>query len=269
MYLGFYSLREHPFNLTPDPRFLYYTRHHREAYEHLLFGIIKRRGFIELTGEVGSGKTTVCRAVLDSLDSNTETVLIVNPPPTEPQLLRAILTDLGVPNPGRSRMDYLEALNEFLLDRNSEGKNVALFLDEAQGLRPQILEQLRLISNLETDRTKLIQIILCGQPELQFRLARPDLRQLRQRITIRYHIPPLTRAETDGYIAHRLKVAGSRGRIVFAPPALRKIYRHTKGHPRAINAVCDHALLAGYVNRTFVIDSVCIKKAIRQLEGPS
>lgn len=269
MYLGFYNLREHPFNLTPDPRFLYYAPHYREAYEHVLFGILNRRGFIELTGEVGSGKTTLCRAVMDSLDSQTETALIVNPPPTEPQLLRAILTDLGVTLPGRSRMDYVDALNAFLLERNHAGKNVALFLDEAQGLSPKIMEQLRLISNLETDRTKLIQIILCGQPELELRLARPDLRQLRQRITIRYHIPPLTSEETGAYIAHRLEVAGGGKRIVFAPAALRRIYRYTKGQPRSINAVCDHALLAGYVDQTFVIDVGCVRKAIRQLEGPT
>jgi len=269
MYLGFYNLREYPFNLTPDPRFLYFARHYREAYEHLLYGILHRRGFIELTAEVGSGKTTLCRAVLDSLDNSTETALIVNPPLTEPQLLRAILTDLGIHMHGGTRMDHLDTLNQFLLDRNREGKNVALFIDEAQGLTPQVMEQLRLISNLETDRTKLIQIVLCGQPELQLRLARPDLRQLRQRITIRYHIPPLTREETGAYIDHRLKVAGANGRIVFAPQAVRRIHRYAKGQPRIVNALCDHALLAGYVERSFLIDAACVKKAIQQLEGPS
>jgi general secretion pathway protein A len=269
MYLDYYNLRELPFNLTPDPHFIYYARHYREAYEHLLFGILNRRGFIELTGEVGSGKTTLCRAVLDSLDNNTETALIVNPPLTEPQLLRAILTDLGIRPSGGTRMDYLDILNEFLLDRNSEGKNVALIIDEAQGLTPEVMEQLRLISNLETDRTKLIQVVLCGQPELQLRLARPDLRQLRQRITIRYHIPPLTLEETGAYVAHRLRVAGADRQVAFAPVAVRRVHRYTRGIPRAINAVCDHALLAGYVDRKSVIDGTCVKKAIRQLEGPS
>jgi len=267
MYLEFYNLREYPFNITPDPRFIYFARHHKEAYDHLMYGIQNRKGFIELTGEVGSGKTTLCRAVLANLGKDVETALILNPSLTETQLLRAMLNDFGLEVKGRDRLAYIEKLNEFLLERNKEGTNVALVIDEAQDLSPEVMEQVRLLSNLETDQQKLIQIVMCGQPELQKRLARPDLRQLRQRITVRYHIPPLTQEDTMMYIRHRLWVAGSDGRIVFDAGAIREVYKFSKGGPRVINAVCDNSLLAGYVARSNVIDARCVKKAIQQLEG--
>jgi len=268
LYLEYYSLRENPFNITPDPRFLYFTPHHREAYDHLMFGIQQRRGFIELTGEVGSGKTTLCRAVLANLGKDVATALILNPCLTETQLLRAMLNDFGLEARGRDRLAYIEKLNEFLLQMNREGTNVALVIDEAQDLSPQVMEQVRLLSNLETDQHKLIQMVLCGQPELQKRLARPDLRQLRQRITVRYHIPPLTEDDTLLYIMHRLWVAGSDGGVTFDRGAIREIHRYTKGTPRVINAVCDNALLAGYVARTRAIDTRCVRRAIEQIEGP-
>ena len=268
MYLEFYNLREFPFNITPDPRFLYLAPQHKEAYDHLMYGINGRKGFIELTGEVGSGKPTLCRAVLGNLGKDVETALILNPCLSETQLLRAMLNDFGLEVRGRDRLAYVEKLNEFLLERNHEGTNVALVIDEAQDLSPQVMEQVRLLSNLETDQHKLIQIVLCGQPELKTRLARPDLRQLRQRITVRYHIAPLTLEDTHMYIKHRLWVAGSDGSIVFDPSAVREIHKHAKGGPRVINAVCDNALLAGYVARTRVIDARCVKQAIQQLEGP-
>ncbi len=267
MYLDFYGLKEFPFNITPDPRFLYFSQHHREAYDHLLYGINARKGFIELTGEVGSGKTTLCRAVLSSLGSGVETALILNPSLTETQLLRAMLNDFGLEAHGRDRLAYIEKLNEFLLERNAQGINVALLIDEAQDLSPTVMEQVRLLSNLETDQHKLIQIVLCGQPELKKRLARPDLRQLRQRITVRYHIPPLTIGETDNYIRHRLTVAGANGETSFEQGAVREIYRHTKGSPRVINAICDNALLAGYVAKRKHLDARCVRRAIQQLEG--
>lgn len=267
MYLEFYNLREFPFNITPDPRFLYFTQHHKEAYDHLMYGIQNRKGFIELTGEVGSGKTTLCRAVLANLGKDVETALILNPSLTESQLLRAMLNDFGLEVRGRDRLAYIEKLNEFLLERSREGTNVALVIDEAQDLTPEVMEQVRLLSNLETDQHKLIQIVMCGQPELEKRLARPDLRQLRQRITVRYHIPPLTQEDTMMYIRHRLWVAGSDGRIVFDAGAIREVYKFAKGGPRLINAVCDNSLLAGYVARSNVIDARCVKKAIQQLEG--
>jgi general secretion pathway protein A len=267
MYLQYYNLKESPFNITPDPRFLYFTPHHREAYDHLIYGIRNRKGFIELTGEVGSGKTTLCRAVLANLGSDVQTALILNPSLTETQLLRAMLNDFGLHLKGRDRLSYIEELNRFLLDMNREGTNVALVIDEAQDLSPQVMEQVRLLSNLETDQQKLIQIVLCGQPELQKRLARPDLRQLRQRITVRYHIPPLTEEDTLMYIMHRLWVAGSDGGVAFEPGAVREVHRYAKGIPRMVNAVCDNALLAGYVARVRTINPRCVRRAIEQLEG--
>lgn len=267
MYLEYYGLQEFPFNITPDPRFLYFAQHHREAYDHLMYGIKQRKGFIELTGEVGSGKTTLCRAVLANLGKDVETALILNPSLTETQLLRAMLNDYGLEVKGRDRLAYIEKLNEFLLAKSREGTNVALVIDEAQDLSPQVMEQVRLLSNLETDQHKLIQIVMCGQPELEKRLSRPDLRQLRQRITVRYHIPPLTQEDTGMYIRHRLLIAGSDGNVFFDAGAVREIYKYSKGTPRLINAVCDNALLAGYVARTGKIDVRCVKMAINQLEG--
>lgn len=267
MYLEYYHLKEFPFNITPDPRFLYFSKHHQEAYDHLLYGINARKGFIELTGEVGSGKTTLCRAVLSSLGDGVKTALILNPSLTETQLLRAMLNDFGLEGKGRDRLAYIERLNSFLLDMNSQNINVALLIDEAQNLEPSVMEQVRLISNLETDQHKLIQIVLCGQPELKARLNRPDLRQLKQRITVRYHIPPLSLAETEDYILHRLTVAGGIKSVTFNSSAIKKIYHYTNGSPRMINAVCDNTLLAGYVMKKEKLDASCVKQAIKQLEG--
>lgn len=267
MYLKFFGLTEPPFNITPDPRFLFFTRHHREAYDHLIYGIEHRKGFIELTGEVGSGKTTLCRAVLTGLSRHVKTALILNPGLTETQLLRAILRDFGLTVRSRDRLAYMECLNEFLLGQLKEGCNVAVIIDEAQDLNASVLEQIRLLSNLETDQHKLLQIVLCGQPELKQRLAAPELRQLRQRITVRYHLFPLTEDEMRQYIEHRLKMAGGDGRVVFKPDAVRRVYAYSKGIPRLTNAVCDVALLAGYVAGMRDIDAACIRRAILQLEG--
>jgi general secretion pathway protein A len=267
MYLEYYNLKEYPFSITPDPRFLYFTQHHREAYDHLMYGIRERKGFIQLSGEVGSGKTTLCRAVLADIGGDVETAFILNPSLTETQLVKAMLNDFGLEVGRRDRLNYIERLNDFLLAKMRAGANVALFIDEAQDLSPSVMEQVRLLSNLETDQHKLIQIVLCGQPELERRLARPDLRQLRQRITVRYNIPPLTYDDTVMYIRHRLWVAGSDGSVVFQPDAVREIHRFAGGIPRLINAVCDNALLAGYVARSRTIDHRCVKRAIKQLEG--
>lgn len=267
MYLEHYNLVEFPFNITPDPRFLYYAPHHREAYDHLMYGITQRKGFIELTGEVGSGKTTLCRALLSSLGDNVRTALILNPSLTETQLVRAMLNDFGLEPHGRDRLAYIECLNEFLIAQYHDGINVALLIDEAQDLTPKVMEQVRLLSNLETDQHKLIQIVLCGQPELKKRLNRPDLRQLRQRITVRYYLPPLTVEETDSYIRHRIWVAGPESTVRFAGGAVKAVHRYARGCPRLINAVCDNALLAGYVEDVQIISTRDIKKAIRQLEG--
>ncbi|MDD5483067.1 MAG: AAA family ATPase [Kiritimatiellae bacterium] len=267
MYLEYYGLKEAPFNLTPDPKFLFFTPNHREAFNHLIYGIRNRKGFVELTGEVGSGKTTICRAVLASLAPGIKTSLILNPFLTENQLLRSILNDFGLKVKGRDRLTNIETLNSFLLENLQSGNNVALIIDEAQNLSPAVLEQVRLLSNLETDQNKLLQIVLCGQPELRQRLASPDLRQLRQRITVRYHLLPLNESETIRYIEYRLKMAGwSEGRL-FLEKAVRRIHNYARGIPRLINSVCDIALLAGYVASSAAIDVDCVKKAIKQLEG--
>ena len=269
MYLKFYGLTESPFNITPDPRFLFYTRHHREAYEHVLYGIENRKGFIQLTGEVGAGKTTICRAVLANLKSDIHTALILNPCLTENQLLRAILNDFGLNAKGRDRLAFIETLNRFLLEQVAADHNVALIVDEAQDLSPELLEQIRLLSNLETDQHKLLQIVLCGQPELQRRLEAPDLRQLRQRITVRYHLRPLTEEETRQYLDHRLRTAGWTGGELFTRDAVHAVHRYANGIPRLTNAVSDVSLLAGYVAQTRTVDGACVKRAIQQLEGRS
>jgi general secretion pathway protein A len=268
MYLEFFRLKEFPFNITPDPRYLYLSRQHREAYHHVMYGIAQRKGFILLTGEVGSGKTTLCRAVLANVGSKTKTALILNPCLNDTQLLRAILGDFGLPSRGLDRLGYIERLNKFLLERAEAGDNVALLIDEAQNLSPALMEQVRLLSNLETDTQKLLQIVLIGQPELEERVASPALRQLRQRITIRYHLRALSEAETAAYIVHRLKMAGAEdGAVTFDPKAIRLAHRYAQGIPRLINAVCDSALLAAYVANSPVVDAACMKRAIAHLEG--
>jgi len=267
MYLEYYGLKEAPFNLTPDPKFLFFTHNHREAFDHLVYGIDSRKGFVELTGEVGSGKTTICRAVLAGLTRNVRTSLVFNPCLTESQLLRSILNDFGLKARGRDRLACIETLNAFLLENLDAGNNVALIIDEAQDLSPAVLEQVRLLSNLETDQHKLLQIVLCGQPELRQRLASPEFRQLRQRISVRYHLMPLTEQETGQYIEHRLKMAGWQNVRLFAEDAVRQIHNYAHGIPRLINSVCDISLLAGYVASAAMIESNCVNKAIRQLEG--
>lgn len=269
MYLEYYGLKEEPFNLTPDPRFLFFTHNHREAFDHIMYGINNRKGFVELTGEVGSGKTTICRAVLAGLKRNVHTSLIFNPFLTENQLLRSILKDFGLTVKGRDRLAHIEVLNAFLLDNLNSGDNVALIIDEAQNLSPAVLEQVRLLSNLETDQHKLLQIVLCGQPELRQRLAAPDLRQLRQRISVRYHLLPMNEEETGRYIEYRLKTAGWENGRLFAADAVRRIHSYACGIPRLINSVCDISLLAGYVGSAAIINAGCVNKAIKQLEGQS
>lgn len=268
MYNEFYGFREAPFNLTPDPRFLYYSERHREALHHILFGIRERKGFIQITGEVGAGKTTVCRAMLEQLGPTFHTALILNPVLDGLELLRAIVAEFGVPAPKRrDRIGCLEALNRFLLEQVARGHDAVLLIDEAQDLSPELLEQVRLLSNLETDQRKLLQIVLVGQPELRDRLNDPKLRQLRQRITVRYHLAPLSRQETDLYIRHRLEVAGANGSPSFDRWALRRIHRYAGGIPRLVNAVCDKALLCGFVTGTEHLTSAHVRRAIRELEG--
>jgi general secretion pathway protein A len=266
MYNDFYGFREAPFNITPDPRFLFMSERHREAYDHLLFGIRERKGFIQLTGEVGAGKTTLCRAALEALGPSFRTALILNPCLTAPQLLRTILGELGLA-PGRDRAASLDVLNRFLLEQLRDGNDVVLLIDEAQDLSTELLEHVRLLSNLETDQRKLLQIALVGQPELRDKLDARELRQLRQRITVRYHLAPLSRAETDAYIQYRLQVAGAGAHPSFDGWALRRVYGYSRGIPRLINAVCDKTLLCGYVTGTDRLTGRHVRRAIRELEG--
>ena len=265
MYLRFYQLRESPFSITPDPRYLYFTPSHRAAFEHLVYGIASRRGFIELTGEVGCGKTTICRAVLAKLGDQVRSALILNPCLSGSQLLRAIVTDFGLTAP-RDRLGQLASLNAFLLKQAASGGNVVLIIDEAQDLSTRTMEEVRLLSNLETAQHKLIQIVLAGQPELKQRLESPELRQLRQRITVRTHIPPLAVSDVAGYIDHRLRTAGAPDDVLFDADASARVATYSGGVPRMINAVCDYAMLAGYTLSARAITDACVVRAIRQLE---
>jgi general secretion pathway protein A len=267
MYQEFYCLNDAPFNITPDPRYLFFSRRHRDAFDHLLFGITERKGFIQVTGEVGAGKSTLCRAVLEELSEGYATALILNPVMTGIQLIRAILRELGLEDRGNDRVRLVERLNSFLLERIEAGEDVVLFIDEAQDMSDELLEQVRLLSNLETDDRKLLQIVLIGQPELRSKLARKELRQLHQRIVVRYHLGPIERNETEAYILHRLRVAGSNGRPTFSRWAIRSIHRYSRGVPRMINAVCDKALLCGYVEGLDHLGWRQVRRAVRALEG--
>jgi len=267
MYLAFYGFKENPFNVTSDPGFLYLSQEHKEAMAHLLYGINERKGFLEITGEVGAGKTTICKALLNRLPDNTKTAFILNPDLSELQLIEAILEDFGLQPKRRNKISMLRQLNRFLLEELQKGSNVILILDEAQNLTPATLEAVRLLSNLETDKEKLFQIILVGQPQLRQKLDSPSLLQLRQRIGIRFHINPLQKEEIDKYIYHRLKVAGSPGEISFTEEALDRVYKYSNGIPRLINIVCDKALLLGYVLGTKLIEADKIQKSIHEIEG--
>jgi len=267
VYLEHYGLKEPPFDITPNPRFLFFSAKHREAFNHLLYGIRERKGFVQLTGEVGAGKTTVCRAMLEKLGDHYATALILNPVLDADHLIKAIAMEFGLNVKGLDRLDTLAAFNHFLLEQVEKGRDAVLIIDEAQDLTNELLEQIRLLSNLETDERKLLQIVLMGQPELRDRLNDHSLRQLRQRITVRYHLKPLTRFEIGQYVQHRLQVSGANGAPYFTAGALWRIHRYTRGVPRLINAVCDKCLLAGYVKQQDSIDYGVVGLAIRELEG--
>ena len=267
MYQEFYCLREKPFSLTPDPQFLYLSEGHRTAIDSLLYGIYQREGFMVLTGDIGTGKTTLCRAILEKLGKNVKTAIIFNSFLTEGELLKSILQDLGLPSEGRSKKEQIDVLNKFLIDQLSKGENVALIIDEAQNLSIPVLEMIRMLSNLETEKEKMIQIILIGQLELDQKLQTPELKQLNQRVAIRQRLLPLTRTETESYINHRLIVAGAQGNITFSRSAFSEIYQFSMGIPRLINLLCDRTLLAGFVSQTNHIHKEIVKKAKVSLLG--
>lgn len=266
MYQEYYGLREMPFNITPDPEFLYLSPTHQEALAHLRFGIEQKKGFMVLTGEVGCGKTTLCRALLDDLSPDLyETILILNPRISEAQLLYNILQEMGesVENPDHA--DLTSRLNEALLQRIHAGREIIMLIDEAQNLSFEVMEQIRLLSNLETNSRKLLQIILLGQPELKHKLREKRLRQFRQRVLVYYDLSPLDRTETAAYVQHRLTRAGSNGRPRMTRAALRKIHRNSGGTPRLINNLCDRALLSAYVRDADEVNYWDVRRAVRDI----
>ena len=267
MYEAFYGLTEKPFNLTPDPRFLYLSDKHKEAFAHLMFGIKNRCGFVMVSGEIGTGKTTICRSLLNQLDDDIDVAVILNPCLSPEELLRKVNEDFGIDTKADTVKGLIDELNAYLLERSAQGKNCVLLIDEAQNLPPSILEQVRLLSNIETETQKLLQIVLVGQPELAQHLELPELRQLNQRITARYHLDPLSFDETLQYIAFRLRQAGGRKKVHFTRPAVRAIFKHSGGTPRVINAVCDRAMLIGFTREVRDISTAIVRQAIREVQG--
>lgn len=266
MYKEFYGLKEMPFNITPDPHFLFLSPGHHEAIQHLRYGISEKKGFIVLTGEVGCGKTTLCRYLLREIeDLNIETALILNPRVSETQLLQAILRELGETETGGTRQECLEQLNRLLLKLIGEGKDIVVIIDESQNMSFQALEHIRLLSNLETDTQKLLQIMLIGQPELKEKLQHKSLRQLRQRILVHYDLQPLTREEMEQYVRYRLFISGANGRPEFTRRAFDRIYRYSKGIPRMINNLCDKSLLSAYVRSKDLVTWWDVRRAVKDI----
>ncbi|NJD61551.1 MAG: ATPase [Deltaproteobacteria bacterium] len=268
MYESWFDLKEKPFSLTPDPEFLFLSGSHQEALDHLLYGLESGEGFIVVTGDIGVGKTTVCRTLLSRLPDRFATSLIVNPLLTEKELIRAVLEDFGGETPPGTKKDLLDALNRFLLAEAEKGRRPVLIVDEAQNLPPTLLEQVRLLSNLETEKRKLLQIVLIGQNELKEKLALSSLRQLNQRVTVRAEIRPLPRKETARYIDHRLGVAGGGGRALLTRGAEGAIHRRAGGVPRIINMLCDRAFLSAYVRGSSKVERKDVRRASESLDVP-
>jgi general secretion pathway protein A len=266
MYESFFGLKEPAFNLTPDPRFVYFSRHHQEALSAMLYGVENRKGFIQVTGEIGAGKTTLCRTFLKKLNGNIHTSLVLNPRFSEFELLQVIIEDFGIRPIRRKKKDYLDALSQFLLDELKKGFNAVVIIDEAQLLTPKGMESIRLLSNFETTTMKLLQIVLVGQPELKVLLDRQDLRQVKQRINIRYHLPSLTREELGHYIGHRLSIAGT-DKIYFTEQSIDLVHQMSGGVPRVINALCDRAMLAAYSQNSKLIVPSMVEYANADLQG--
>ncbi len=274
MYIDYFHLQQEPFSIAPDPRYLFMSERHREALAHLLFGLGSGGGFVLLTGEIGAGKTTICRCLLEKVPANSRVAYIFNPKLSVEDLLLSICDEFGIqledktPH-GASVKHYVDALNRFLLDEHAQGRNSVLIIDEAQNLSSDVLEQLRLLTNLETSSRKLLQIILIGQPELRDIVARPELEQLTQRIIARYHLEALSEIETADYVTHRLGIAGYNGPAPFRQAALKTIHRITRGIPRRINVLCDRALLGAYASNTREIDARIVQKAATEIFGES
>ena len=269
MYTNFFGINDKPFSITPDPRYLFLSERHGEALAHLVYGVTESGGFIQLTGEVGTGKTTLCRTLLlNRMPKNADVAVVLNPQLSALEFLEAICEEVHVtpPEPRGSIKALTDALNRHLLDSHAQGRRTILVVDEAQNLAPDVLEQVRLLTNLETSKQKLLQIILIGQPELRELLARNDLRQLAQRITGRYHLEPLSRQETDQYIEHRLKVAGALGEV-FEPAAKREVFRLTQGVPRLINVICDRAMLGAYSQGQRRVGRKLVRRAAAEVTG--
>lgn len=265
----FFGISDSPFSIAPDPHFLFLGEKHQEALAHLFYGIGNEGGFIVLTGEVGTGKTTICRTILQQMPDATDVAYIVNPRLDANELLQSICDELGLFYDAEERTNkvMLDILTKFLLASHARGRHTLLIIDEAQNLSTDVLEQIRLLTNLETNEKKLLQLVLIGQPELADMLASKELRQLSQRVTARYHLETLTRAETGNYIAHRLRVAGFQGPL-FSSAALRRVYRATGGVPRLINVLCERCMLGAYVSENRVIDAAIVKRAGRELKAP-
>ncbi len=268
MYKEFFGLKEMPFSIAPDPRFLYLSESHREALAHLQYGVNIEGGFVLLTGEVGTGKTTVCRCLLEQMPENTDIAFIYNPKLTVDELLASICDELGIqyPSGNKSIKVFIDSINSYLLDNFSRGRKTVLILEEAQNLSTEVLEEIRLLTNLETNRQKLLQIIMVGQPELKDILSKPELRQLSQRITARYHIEALTEKEVGYYIAYRLEVAGANS-VIFPDNLIKLIYKLSNGIPRLINLICDRAMLGAYTEGKKTVDRKILTKAAREVAG--
>jgi general secretion pathway protein A len=275
MHEEYYGFSDKPFSLTPDPKYLYKSESHANAFDLLQYAIRRREGFVVITGDIGTGKTTLCRAILEQLDRKTFTALVLNPFLSEEDLLRVILQDFGVVSreeikrgrlAGVTKQELIETLNEFLLSLLPLSAGALLIIDEAQNLPRQVLEQIRILSNLETNREKLLQIVLVGQLNLKDLLRSPELRQLDQRVSIRYELKPLTREETANYVAHRLTIAGGGAAVSFAPRALDLVHQYTDGIPRLINLLCDRALLGGYSARTNRISPELVAAAAKGVD---
>ncbi len=266
MYCEFYGLVRAPFEMTPDPAFLYLGETHREGLATLVYGVRSRKGFVLLTGEVGTGKTTLLHALLAQLDASTASAFIFNPSLEPLDFFRVLFDELGIQKPCRTKAEYLLALNHFLIERLGRNEKTLLIIDEAQTMSSAMLEEVRLLSNLETPSSKLLQIMLVGQPELNQVLARPELRQLRQRIVLRHQLRPFDEKDLAAYIAERLSLAGYTGKGIFKRSALKELFDVTGGVPRVVNIVCDSALLAGYARGKTLLGSDVIREVARDLQ---